>query len=176
MSILRLLLRRGNFIQDIEIDAFLRESATSTARVTRNPVENGADVNDHIIIEPMRFVMEGVVSDTASNLIDVATVSAEFIATRTTRSQAVWTDLLNLQASRTPFTLIQGLKSYDNVVIESLSESQDKSTANALFFTANLVEIVIVDTEAPPNVAYSDTDVSDKASPSTSSGQRQLVN
>lgn len=174
MSILTLLLRNGHYISEVQVDAFLREAATATARVTRNPVENGADVNDHIIIEPMRFVMEGVVSNTGSSVLTAAAFATAQFSLKVSRSQAVWADLLELQASRTPFTLVQNLKSYNNVAIESLTAVQDVNTANALIFTANLIEIIYVGKEAPPIVEYSSSTTSDKASPTSNSGTRQL--
>ena len=60
MAISQLIFRKGNFISTVELDIIIVESATATVRLTQNPVENAADVNDHIIIEPLTFSTEGV--------------------------------------------------------------------------------------------------------------------
>lgn len=175
MSILRLILKKGYKIGTIEIDAFLAETSNATAKVTKNPVENGADINDHVIIEPMTFTVNGVVSNTSSSSINQFGGAASTGSSGQTKAQQIWSDLLKLQASREPFTLTLGLKAYDNVIIQSLSADQDKSTANALFFTASFSEIILVGTQAPPAVTYADSNTSDKSSPATGGGRKQVV-
>ena len=57
MAIAQLFFKKGNFIGEIELDVIINESASASVRVTENPVEYGANVNDHIITEPMAFTM-----------------------------------------------------------------------------------------------------------------------
>lgn len=163
MALTGLFSNKGNFIGEIEIDVIVNESATATATVTKNPVENGADINDHIIIEPMTFSATGVVSNNRTFFLD------------RTKSQVTWSDLLNLQATREPFTLIQGLESYDNVVIQSLTESQNKDTSNGLFFSASLTQIIIPGSDAPPYIGFGDEETNGKMTPETSSGLKQVA-
>lgn len=174
MSLAKLITRKGNFIEEIEIDVIISEGATSSSTITKNPVENGADVNDHIIIEPMTFQMSGIVSDASSSFLQTANQVAA-IGSGTTRSKATWEDLLELQTRREPFTLVQGLKTYENVVIQSLSETQDKDTSNALSFTATLTEIILVGTGAPPTTEFGSDATSDQMTPATDSGLKQVV-
>jgi hypothetical protein len=173
MSILTLLLRDGNYIDTIKIDAFLSESASASSRITSNPVENATDINDHKIVNPMTFTISGVVSNSSSNVLQTPEVVARAFANKT-RAQEKWDALLELQASGKTFTLIQGLRSYENVTLKDITTSQDVNTANALFFTATLVELNFIDITAPPAVTYASADTSDKAVPTTNGGLKQL--
>lgn len=169
MAITQLLFGAGNFLGDVEFDVVVSEGASASARLTKNPVENGADMNDHIIIDPMTYTVTGVATDTRSNILD--SPSAAF---GQRKSEAIWGELLQLMIDKTPFTLVQGLKSYDNVVLTSLSESQDKDTSNGLFFTAGLSEVILVGTGAPPTTTFSDKDTSDSMVPATDGGLKTV--
>lgn len=171
MSILQLIFRKGNYLSTVELDAVIRETATATSKITQNPVENGADVNDHIIIEPMTFEMEGVVSDVSSSTLGQFT---GILNQSNQKTKATWNDLLKLQTNREPFKLVQGLKTYPNVVITSLTESQDKDTSNALFFIASLKEFIFVGAQEVTEEQFSDSDISDKMVPSINGGLKQL--
>ena len=171
MALSSIFTNKGNFIGEIEIDVVVNESATSTATITKNPVENGADINDHIIIEPMSFSITGVVSNAITSVFDIASG----LSVDKTKSQATWDDLLELQSKREPFTLVQGLRSYDNVVIQSLTETQDKTTSGSLSFTATLVEINLVGTGAPPTTEFGTSTTEDQMLPATNSGLKQVV-
>ena len=167
MAIAQLFFKKGNFIGDIELDVIINEGATASARITKNPVENGADINDHIIIDPMAFTMVGVKSDAGANLIESLTAAS-------IPSKETWEQLLALQASRIPFELVTNLKTYPNVFISSISESQDKDTSKALFFSATMAEVVLVGEEVLGPEQFNDGDVADQMVPTVQGGQKSL--
>jgi len=169
MSISQLIFRKGNFIEEIELDIIVNESAQTNSTITSNPIENGADVNDHIIINPMTFSITGIVSNTKVSILGGLNTLESF-ASDSTPSADAWEDLLELQTSRTPFTLITNLKAYDNVVIENLSESQDKDTSNSLHFTANLREIIFVGSEVLTAEQFNEANTADQTVPNTEGG------
>lgn len=182
MGIAQLFVKKGNYIDTIQLDIVIIEGASATATVTENPVENGADVNDHIIIQPLTFTVQGVVSDISSTLI--TSIKRTFTAIRnfpesltksTSRSKEAWEALLELQASKTPFTLVQGLKTYENVIIISLNETQDKDTSRALFFTATMREIIFVGSEILVPEQFNDAGISDSMVPATQGGLKQVI-
>ena len=172
MSITQLLFRKGNYISTIQLDIIVTESASANVRVTENPVENGANVNDHIIVEPMTFFVEGVVSDISSSFIGA--LSSTAFNRGNQKSKEAWEALLQLQVDRTPFTLVQGLKEYPNVIILSLTEQQDKDTANGLFFTATMREIIYVGVEIITASQFNDSNIADKMVPTIQGGQKLL--
>ena len=170
MAIAQLFFKKGNFIGSIELDVILSEGAAATARITKNPVENGADINDHIIIDPMTFTMQGVVSDIKINIA----ASVLTFAQSNIPSREAWEQLLELQASRIPFELVTNLKTYPNIVIQSITEVQDKDTSNALFFSATLTEIILVGETVPTAEQFNDQDTADMAIASVAGGQKTL--
>lgn len=162
MSISQLIFKKGNFIGEIELDVIISESVQTSSTITTNPVENGADVNDHIIINPMTFSMSGIVSDTKVGILGGLNTIESFTR-QTSPSQDAWEELLELQANRVPFTLVTNLKSYDNIVIENLSVTQDKDSSNSLNFTANLKEIIFVGSAVLSAAQFADQDIADQA-------------
>ncbi len=58
----------------IRIDGFLLDCATSEtpvfeADVTSHPVEKGSDVTDNMRVKPVRYTVEGIVSDTPIGVV-----------------------------------------------------------------------------------------------------------
>lgn len=177
MSITQLFFKKGNFIDTIELDVIIEESASASARLTKNPVEKGADVNDHIIVDPMTFSLSGLVSNANVNVLD--SVAGLFDLGRytgaTSPAKDAWNDLLELHASKTPFTLVQGLKSYRNAVLLSLVESQNKDTSKGLFFNASFAILNIVGDQAITVQQFNENDVADQAILNIKGGLKQLL-
>jgi len=175
MGISQLIFKKGNFIGEIELDVTVSESASSSSSITSNPVENGADVNDHIIINPMTYTIVGVVSNTkVSTLGGLNTIeqlsTGNVFTKQSTPSSEAWDELLELQADRIPFTLVTNLKAYDNVVIENLNTSQDKDTSNSLHFTANLREIIFVGSQLLTTEQFNEARIADQTIPNIEAG------
>lgn len=178
MGIAQLFFRKDNFIAEIKLDVIVEESVQSSTTITSNPVENGADVNDHIIINPLTFSMQGIVSDTKVGILGGLNavgqlLSGDAFTKENTPSKDAWESLLELQADRTPFTLVTNLKDYENVVIENISTSQNKDTSNALIFTANMREIIFVGSQALTAEQFDNETTADKALPNTDGGLKQ---
>jgi len=174
MSIAQLFFRKGNFIGKIELDVIVNEGASASVRVTENPVECGANVNDHIITEPMTFTMSGIVSNISSSTIGQFTRIPTVFSRGTSKAKEAWEGLLELQVSKTPFNLKQGLKEYPNIIILSLNENQDKDTANGLFFTATMKEIIFAGAQITIEEQFNESDIADKMVPSVSGGLKGL--
>lgn len=175
MAFTQLIFRKKNFLATIQLDVVIKESALATSRVTVNPVESAADINDHIILEPMTFAVEGVVSDISPNLIENTTTFLSRFTENTKRSQVAWEALLKLRTDKTIFKLVQGLRSYDSVVIESIQEEQDKDTSRGLFFSASMRQLILVGVSAVTSDNFNDTNIADKMVPTTEGGLKQIT-
>ena len=169
MGISQLIFKKGNFIGEIELDIIVSETTNTSSIITSNPVENGSDVNDNIIINPMTYSISGIVSDTKVAPLGGLNTPDSF-AGESTPSKDAWEELLELQAKKIPFTLVTNLKEYDNVVIENLSTTQDKETSNSLNFTANMKEIIFVGSEVLTAEQFSEQDTADQTVPNTEGG------
>jgi len=138
-------------ISNIVVDASVRESHESEAKITDNPIEEGADVTDHVRIMPKRLTMDGVISDTPITLAVISNVSG-LIGTITdytesrSLSQEAHDRLLALQETREPITIVTGLRVYENMLIERLTVPRDANTANAIHFMAVFREIQVART------------------------------
>lgn len=175
MGIAQLIRKKQNLIDTIVLDVILTEGATATARLTENPVEEGANVSDHYIVEPMTFYTEGIVSNISSSVVGQFTALAASLTQDLTKAQAAWDELLKLRRDRVTFTLIQGLASYENVVILSIKQDTDKNTANGLFFTATYKELAFVGSVLATEDQFSDDNTADKNMPTKDGGLKQGV-
>jgi len=161
----RLLIPKEYKIGDIDIDTIISESHQSTADVTRYPTEAGIHISDHVTIAPYTVTVSGVISDIANNefadfaMIGLAKSTFESIGglfsgdedekdenkSSLTRSQEVWRQLQNIQASGQTISFHSQLRDYEDMVISSLSCTQDKDSKMSVNFTATLTQIVKVD-------------------------------
>lgn len=110
-------------IGPIPLDCVLSEDHTTEIEITSNPIETGAEVNDHAYIMPKR-------------------VSLEFA---NKNAAAVWNALIRFQESRVPFVLVTGLAVYPNMMVKRLNAKRDATFSRILSGMADLQEVIIVD-------------------------------
>lgn len=143
-------------IGEVVLDASLRETHTGTATVTEHPVEEGANIADHVRPEPRKLSMDGVISNTPINRTQRTRVVEQFgteFVTSTLEDQrqgaagyaeSAYARLEEMRQSRTAFTVVTQIKTYVDMVFESLVIPRDSKTGDALGFQATLKEIIIV--------------------------------
>lgn len=123
------------------IDASVTEDHTARNEVTDNPVESGAVMTDHVRRMPATLTLECIVSD--SPLGQVEALRGE----GTVPSVDARAHLESLLANPEPFTVVTSIRTYENMVIESLSEPRRAGIGHAMRFTATLRQITIVTNE-----------------------------
>ena len=121
----------GAAISGIEIDAVFNEDHRYTSKATIYPVESGLFITDSIYNLPTRVTLSGVVTDTPLNFLSAGN-----------RSVSAFNKLVNLHKSRTPVTLITGVKRYENMVMLSLSVPITVQTGQSLTFNMEFQEII----------------------------------
>ena len=109
-------------------DAVIEQAVTMSVDTPTYPIENGVQINDHRIVQPIEYVIHGVVSNTpirvnltdfvggaVSNLSNnpavaaVAGLSAGFLAgSNETRAGAAMDELVQLMESQEPFDVDTG--------------------------------------------------------------------
>lgn len=114
----------SRLIGPVPVDVVLSEGHESHVTLTKNPIEAGADVTDHAVVEPKRLTLEFADAGGAGTF------------------QA----LKVFQESRVPFTIVTGLNVYSNMLIEALTADRDKDIAFILRGRAVLSEAIIVET------------------------------
>lgn len=123
-------------------DAVFREHHESPAEVTEEPVETGVSVSDHMFLKPMRLTISAGVSD-----VTFQPKATDPWANASSRARYAFELLRYLQASFEPFDVQTGLKLYHNMVVSNITCEQDKDTAGAFIFEAELREVIIVSTQ-----------------------------
>lgn len=93
----------------------INESVQRTSKVTSNPVEQGSDINDHVVNDPIKFTITGV------------TINGD--------GQAA---LMRRMWNQKDILTYTGRNRISNCVITSLSTTTDAKNANGAKFTMQL--------------------------------------
>lgn len=147
-----------NFFGDLRIDTTIEESYEDTLEVTEHPVEEGAAITDHSFKRPMQLVLRCGWSD-SNPLAAINAFNSLFSggsAAGLNYVDGVYSELLALQESRTPFEVSTGLRLYDSMLITSLFVRRDQRTRFALRVEATLQQVIIVSTQTatiPPQAS-----------------------
>ncbi len=134
-------------------DATIKEDHEDTSTVTDNPIETGVSVSDHMYRNPIKVTLTAAVSDTP-----LVADPNDMFTTAATRSLSAYDQMVTLKNAAEPFDVMTGLKLYHNMVCTSVKASQDKDSAGAFLFDADLREVIIVNTQTvtfPPRKAGS---------------------
>lgn len=114
-------------IDSIKVDVIINESTNDTLTITKQPVQQGASISDHEYKEPT-----------------VLTMTVYFRDNLTKSLSKIYQDLLDLQVSGTPFTVITPKRIYKSMLMSSLGQTTDKSTENTLAIILSFQEVIIV--------------------------------
>lgn len=139
---------------EVQLDGVIVERFGNPIRPTQNPVESGALISDHAVVGPRFYSIDAIVTDSplggvaVGQLVDTDTnLFGDSTGSGSTRSQQAYESLVSLSRNREPISVITGLNTLDNMLIVDILSTRDKDTSNALFFTMDLQEIIIVDTQ-----------------------------
>lgn len=132
------LLRQGRSIAGIIPQVIIEEQHTDELMITEHPVENGADITDHAVKQPAQLIMRCGWSQSGSNVPGLSLTQPS--------PKDAYQMLLDLQATRQPFDVVTGKRTYSNMLIRRLTTITDDETENALVVDVELREIIVVDT------------------------------
>ena len=146
MGIRRVTILREDTDLELEVDATLRESHDDEAEVTRFPVEDGADITDHVRQLPARLHLECLISDTPLSTLGIANVEATLAGGSI--SQDAYSLLREWQADAALLIVTTTLRRYESMVLTALSVPRDVANGRAVRFGADFTPIRRVSTEA----------------------------
>lgn len=167
----------------------LREVHTDDLEITEHPVEQGAAITDHAFKRPAEVVIECMWSNSPQNsglingLMGAVSGTLGGIASILSGSSpdqvnALYGQLLALQATAEPFDVYTGKRVYTNMLIKTLVVTTDKQTENALSVTATLRQILIAKTTVvsltAPATATEDLLEPQSTAPVLDKGMQQL--
>lgn len=120
-------------------DAVIDSQHTHQAKITSHPVQSGANITDHIYIEPVELTMTIKMSDAMRSL------KPEQFSESYSRSISAYNVLRSLQKERIPFPVTTRLERYENMVIETISVSDDYKTLYGLDVRVTMKQIIVVE-------------------------------
>lgn len=103
----------------------IEEIATDELEITQHPVQQGAAITDHAYLKPATVNVKIVFSDEDAPLAET------------------YQKMRQLQASREPFDVVTGKRSYKNMLFKSLGQTNDLRTEFVLSVNATLQEVFI---------------------------------
>lgn len=161
MSLLSIFTKKAPNIGGLEFDAVLEGITSKSITLTEYPVEFGANVNDHRIINPDRYLMTGAISNTplGFGLNDIGMIGIGAAATAiggvagglvssvaayllagddSTRSATAWEALSDLLYTAERFEIDTGLEVLSDMVLIRLDTRRDPETEDGVIFQAEI--------------------------------------
>lgn len=158
----------------IIIPVTLEETSTDLVVVTDHPVEAGVMISDHAYYRPAELVMRcGWSNSSFGNLENAVTAAfssgdiSQFAGlsglsnlfgsgpplpvssggmTVSDYVSGIYSQLLAMQQSLLPFTVLTSIRQYTNMMLTSLAVTRDKTTSQALMVTATMRQVIFVNT------------------------------
>lgn len=135
-----------------QLDGVISEQHNSSATITQHPVEYGVNIADHVIKQPQKITINGIVTNSPSigqmfnKLPGGATFGERALSQLTgSRIREAYAGLVELQNERFPVRLQTGLLVYDNMVLTDISAPNDLQ--GNLRVTLTFTEIFVVNGE-----------------------------
>lgn len=136
-----------------QIDGVIEEMHRNDIKLTKHPIEFGANITDHAIKQPYIITVSGVVTNSPSlkqlgNRLPGSAVFYEQAISAFTgsRIQEAYVGLLEIQNERELMSLQTGLVVYDNMVLTKVSTPNNKE--NRLMLNMTFEEAIVVDDQA----------------------------
>lgn len=120
-------------------DVTVRESHERLADVTQHPVETGATIADHIVLQPERVTLEGFVTDSPT---------VAFASAQRGRTQDAFFTLDRLYREREPVSVVTGYRVYESMVIVRLDMPRERPAS--MQFTIELQHVRVVESATAP--------------------------
>lgn len=119
----------------VEFDAAVSETHTDDVEATAFPVEDGAEITDHMRKLPATCEIDGLVSNTPITYLASLQAKSPIIGDlkpTLDRVEAAYSKLREFQTAGVLVDVITGLRSYRNMALLTIAVSRDASTGNIL--------------------------------------------
>jgi len=126
------------------IDVFISEQPVKSGQVTRYPIEDGASIADHVIEAPERLTVTGIVSNNPIGQLYSKRFEIAQGATGVLPSNEAYARLAKIKKEYKLVTVIGSSRTFDNMLLVSLTDPRSASTGDALEFTATFEQITTV--------------------------------
>lgn len=152
----------------LQLDATVSESHSRTATITRNEIEDGSVVADNVVLSNEKFEITGLISEapfassdirdlalqvqnfgfnTLNNLVGSISSGVLNNAGAVAKRITALTQLENFWKNKYPFTVLTGLKRYENVLISEITIPVNAQDGKSLRFTVRCESVRIVESQ-----------------------------
>lgn len=121
-------------IQDLQIDIVSSEIIELPSETTDNPIESGSEVTDHIINKPILLRM-------------VCQIGGSTLLNFTDRKLEGYEALKKLRDDKLPVTVVSGLETFSNMLINNISIDRNLQNASVLQFSIEFKQAKIVSSQ-----------------------------
>lgn len=136
-------------IGSLELDASVTETHSAEVDVTDHPIESGANISDHVRPKVETLTIEGLVTNSPlpvkSDPLVSYTYGSQTVSSRSrffeTRAGQAYADLRAMKDAGQLLTIVTALRSYENMVIQTLNVPRDATSGQALRFSVTLKQI-----------------------------------
>lgn len=122
------------------------EKHVDALELTEHPVEIGASVNDHAYKRASEVTMECGFAGGGS-ILDLVDISGIGLGIGQSPKE-IYQQLLDIQASRVPFDVITGKRTYSNMLIRAIEVTTDRTSENVLTCVLTLREVLMTQTQS----------------------------
>ena len=170
--------RSRTSIGDVQLDATLRVKHQVVAQVSTSPLEDGAEITDHVRILPQNMEMVGIITPTENTLLaqlgPTGGPAAALGISGGERDVEAWNDLRALILARKRLEIVTRYQTYFVLPLELLAD-EDAGFGMALQFTMRFLEIEIGTVESLDGVAVDLQDTVAGKTGSDNLGLQQLA-
>lgn len=135
----------GTGVLGLELDVVVSEAPSYKAFPTKSPVESGAKITDHVLLEPVSLDIEGIVTLTPA--IPLGSLRGLISPNAVADAHEY---LKRLRESREPFAFVGSFEVYVNMILTSYNPGRTSKNGTALEFRATMEQIVIVSSDLIP--------------------------
>ena len=121
-------------IQDLQIDIVSSEVIELPSETTDNPIESGAEITDHIINRPILLRM-------------VCQIGGSNLTNWTDRKLEGYEALKKLRDDKLPVTVVSGLETFTNMLINNINIDRNLQNASVLQFQIEFKQAKIVSSQ-----------------------------
>ena len=118
-------------------DAILSTTTSHSATVTTHPVQNGANIADHMYMEPVTISLEIAMSDVMASMVHGQWEEGSG------KSVSCYKKLCELMEARMPLTLLTRLNRSENMVITNITVNDTADTLYGLSADVSLQQIIM---------------------------------
>jgi hypothetical protein len=137
-------------IGGFEIDVILSENYGFSNSVTDIPVEDGSNVNDHVVSESPDISIQAFISRAKYEVWDgdiPETIDELPADDPKARIKQAYLELRRLMDDKQPLTVVLGLDTFENMVITSFEIDRDVQTGADLPFSMSFKQVRIIKSE-----------------------------